>query len=700
MSMPMINIKRWFFADEESKCERRAKTPSPERVSIKSSHVSLESIPWKFCVDYKKPLCLNETLAIIGNVEMLGKWKPENCVVMKEIDNGRWCISVILPRNEEILYRYLVIGIDGKRRKIIRFWETHHPARCIKGSVSSEEEDGRCYDVFGYINGDYQVNRGWVMFHTVIVQLKFFKAPFVVCEHSQTTLLYVKVQPVRVAPKNANKTKVQENESKVLESDTLNTLSGGGETNELKTTFAFTEVVSLNSSSSHFTYQPKFGTPCGPNDMLIFHMTLGNFANTAYVVDFYSYPRKAASDIPPYHFGYVHIFPHQLNNSDGTLTMDIMCASKNQSVGTVMIRYLIIRPLPHDLNMEDTFTRYWNPNWNNMQIGHRGCGKSHWRDRDILRENTVKSIKMAVENGADMVEIDVQLTKDNVPILHHNLCLQFSPSDNIDIQKYDALRFALTENEILQIGKYEKEDGSHNIRIPIKQFTLAQLKAVKVYEPRRAISEPNCSFDTKSNRPFVTLETVLKKTPRDIILNIDVKWPIRLENGNWVDGVIREENMNDYVDAIIEIVLKHAGTRKIIFSAFCPDVAAVLHLKQNKYPVFLLCHGAFAGVQFVDSRGHDLHAAVSFAHVMELQGINVHASHLLEYKGDRTFIQKSGLRLITWGSQNRDADFREKLNSWKLDGIVYDRIDRYLASKDLKGNMAYIELKEEKNKNV
>uniref|UniRef100_A0A1A9Z3Y7 GP-PDE domain-containing protein n=1 Tax=Glossina pallidipes TaxID=7398 RepID=A0A1A9Z3Y7_GLOPL len=696
-------MQRWFFADEESKCERKARTPSPEPVSIKSSHVSLESVPWKFCVDYKKQLCANETLAIIGNIEALGKWKPDHCLAMKEIDSGRWCISVVLPRNEDIYYRYLVIGIDGKRRKIIRFWETHSPARCVKGSVSLGEEDG-CYDVFGYMNGDYHVNRGWVMFHTVIVQLKFFKAPFVICGHNETTLLYVKVHPIRMPPKNANENERRESEHKVIESGALNTLSGGGGggggevSNELKTTFAFTEVVSLNSSSSHFTYQPKFGTPCGPNDMLIFHMTLGNFANTAYEVDFYSYPRKAAKDIPPYHFGYVYILPHQLNKSDGTLTLNMLCGSKNQPVGTVMIRYLVIRPLPHDLIMEDTFTRFWNPEWINMQIGHRGCGKSHWRDRDILRENTVKSIKTAFESGANMVEIDVQLTKDNVPILYHDLCLQFSPSDDSDIRKYDALRFALTEDEILQIGKDEKKDGPNIIRKPIRHFTLAQLRAVKVYEPSRTISEPNCSYDTKSNRPFVTLETVLKKTSRDIILNIDVKWPIRLENGSWVDGVVREENMNDYVDAIIEVVLKHAKTRRIIFSAFCPDVAAVLHLKQNKYPVFLLCHGAFADVQFIDSRGHDLHNAVSFAHVMELQGINVHSSRLLAYKGDRTFVHKSGLRLMTWGSRNRDVDFREKLNSWNLDGIVYDRIDRYYASQDLKGNMAYIELKEDKNK--
>uniref|UniRef100_A0A1A9W9B0 GP-PDE domain-containing protein n=1 Tax=Glossina brevipalpis TaxID=37001 RepID=A0A1A9W9B0_9MUSC len=686
-------MQRWFYADAESKCVKRARTPSPERVCKKSSPISLEDIPWKFCVDYKKPLCSNETLAIIGNIEVLGKWKPKHCLVMKEVKNGRWCVSLMLPRKEDIYYRYLVIGIDGKHRKIIRFWETHYEARCIKYSMSLGEEDG-CYDVFGNINGEYQVDRGWVMFHSVMVQFKFFKAPFVLCEHSKPPLLYVKVQPLRMTQKKTSSNEDPQNEQMLDGSNALNAPSED-DPNELKTTFAFTEVVALKNNSSHFTYQPKFGTPCGPNDMLIFHMTLGNFPNTAYEIDFYSYPRKAASDIPPYHFGYLYIMPHQLNKSNGTLALSIMCGSKNRPIGTVLIDYLVIRPLPHDINMEETLMRYWNPSWINMQIGHRGCGKSHWRERDILRENTIKSIQMAYENGADMVEIDVQLTKDKVPILYHDLCLKFIPSDDIDIQKYDAFHFTLTKDEIFQIEKYKKDSGSNDVRIPLNQFTLAQLKAVKIHVPRRTTSEPNCSLNTKGNRPFVTLETVLKKIPGEIILNIDVKWPIRLENGGWVDCVVRDGDMNDFLDAILEIVLKYAKSRKIIFSAFNPDVATMLNLKQNKYPVFFLCQGAFLKMKHIDPRAHNLDNVVSFAHAMGFQGINVHVNQLLEYKDDFSFIRKAGLHLFTWGTRNRDEEFRRNLNIWNLDGIVYDRIHQYHTSQDLAGNIAYIELKED-----
>jgi glycerophosphoryl diester phosphodiesterase len=48
-----------------------------------------------------------------------------------------------------------------------------------------------------------------------------------------------------------------------------------------------------------------------------------------------------------------------------------------------------------------------------LVVGHRGA-------RYMAPENTVMSIKKALELGADGVEFDVRVTQDNVPVLHHN----------------------------------------------------------------------------------------------------------------------------------------------------------------------------------------------------------------------------------------------------------------------------------------
>ncbi|WP_327353108.1 glycerophosphodiester phosphodiesterase [Streptomyces sp. NBC_01304] len=50
-------------------------------------------------------------------------------------------------------------------------------------------------------------------------------------------------------------------------------------------------------------------------------------------------------------------------------------------------------------------------------VGHRG-------DPYVVRENTVASLRSALAAGADAVEIDVRLTRDDVPVLLHDASLK------------------------------------------------------------------------------------------------------------------------------------------------------------------------------------------------------------------------------------------------------------------------------------
>jgi len=46
-------------------------------------------------------------------------------------------------------------------------------------------------------------------------------------------------------------------------------------------------------------------------------------------------------------------------------------------------------------------------------VGHRGVGEG-------LNENTICAVKKAIDVGMDMVELDVRLTKDRVPVIIHD----------------------------------------------------------------------------------------------------------------------------------------------------------------------------------------------------------------------------------------------------------------------------------------
>ena len=57
-------------------------------------------------------------------------------------------------------------------------------------------------------------------------------------------------------------------------------------------------------------------------------------------------------------------------------------------------------------------------------IGHRGAGASRGKrpKPSVVHENTLLSFETARRRGVSFIELDVQLTRDNVPIVWHDFC--------------------------------------------------------------------------------------------------------------------------------------------------------------------------------------------------------------------------------------------------------------------------------------
>jgi glycerophosphoryl diester phosphodiesterase len=99
-------------------------------------------------------------------------------------------------------------------------------------------------------------------------------------------------------------------------------------------------------------------------------------------------------------------------------------------------------------------------------IGHRGAA-------GLKPENTIASLRAGIEAGADMIEFDVRMTKDNVLVLAHD---------------FHTLR-------------------SHKSAHLITKSTLSELR-------KRTAG---------TDRPIVTLEEALRETFGKVMLNIEVK---------------------------------------------------------------------------------------------------------------------------------------------------------------------------------
>ena len=115
-----------------------------------------------------------------------------------------------------------------------------------------------------------------------------------------------------------------------------------------------------------------------------------------------------------------------------------------------------------------------------------------------IKENTLASMRDAIQHGADMVEFDVQVSKDLVPVVYHEfrLCVQTR----------------------------SKQGGDVMLDIPVKDLSLAELQGLKVHHP----SEKEGGLKSFGNeaeeahQAFPKLEDILVKLDQHCGFNIEV----------------------------------------------------------------------------------------------------------------------------------------------------------------------------------
>lgn len=222
---------------------------------------------------------------------------------------------------------------------------------------------------------------------------------------------------------------------------------------------SFTEVAILNDDDPTFKLQGQFGVEIKKNDMIVFQITVLFPQNIAYLLDFYIYSSRAGDNEPPYHAGFSYLLPTALQSSEGNMILPVT-STKHRPLGELRLDYLIISGLPsYKCDMSISYARHWKKTRSGLDVGHRGSGssfKNKVQNCAEVRENTIASLKNAIEHGADFVEFDVQLSKDLVPIIYHDFHVCISMKKKKDITEQDMLE------------------------LPLKELTLEQLKLLKV----------------------------------------------------------------------------------------------------------------------------------------------------------------------------------------------------------------------------
>jgi len=138
-------------------------------------------------------------------------------------------------------------------------------------------------------------------------------------------------------------------------------------------------------------------------------------------------------------------------------------------------------------------------------IGHRGA-------RAIAPENTLAAIQKAIEYAADEIEVDVRVTDDGIPILHHDPQLGFATERSVLISNtsFDLLRqnkpdLATLEEAIALINRRKPLIIEVKPEVPIKPIiSIVQLylnKGWRIEDFRFASFSINVLFKLRLRLP-------------------------------------------------------------------------------------------------------------------------------------------------------------------------------------------------------
>ncbi|KAJ9595971.1 hypothetical protein L9F63_012864, partial [Diploptera punctata] len=627
---------------------------------------------WQFRVQVAT--LLRESVFVVGNCTELGNWSSCGAVELSsesEPDGETvWSAVVALPSKCEVQFRYF-IGIslepdDDKittKQIVVRRWETNLTPRLIsKHAVTMNSEP----DMFGQYDSNNMVDRGWLTTETV-VQIKLFGDDAIQLwkRKLQGRKIYVKLTPLVLSRKKTLDFIPVEN----LLEESMDTQ----DVTERSDVWPLAEVTVMNEEDSQLQLQEQFGRPFNPEECMIFNISMHSPESVAYMIDYYVYSSRMAEGDPPNHAGFSYVLPGMFNASEGQAVVPIT-SSAHRPIGQLRLDYLVVKPIVgYDCDMSVSYSRIWKKTWHGLDVGHRGLGTSfrmEIAECAEVRENTIASLKNAASAGADLVEFDVQLTKDLVPVLYHDFHVCIAMKRKKQLAEHDMLE------------------------LPVKDLTLEQLQLLKVYHLAEGKVKKERFFDEEleEHQPFPTLQQALECLDPHVGFNVEIKWTMQLKDGSY--ELNHPFDLNMYLDTVLKVVLQHSGTRKIVFSCFHPDICTMLRLKQNKYPVMFLTQGVTVKYpDYRDPRTQTIPMAVYFARSAEILGINVHTEDILRDPRQVQMVMDAGLIMFCWGDDNNSPATIKHLKQLGIHGIIYDKIDVY-SSKEVKESIFLAEARE------
>lgn len=281
-----------------------------------------------------------------------------------------------------------------------------------------------------------------------------------------------------------------------------------------------------------------------------------------------------------------------------------------------------------------------------LVIGHRGSGMNMLQSSDrrmkAIKENSILSFNTAAEFSVDFVEFDVQVTKDDIPVIFHDNFI-FSEDNGV---VYEKRVTELLLSDFLRYGP-QREPGK------VGKSMLRKTKDGRIV-----------NWNVEADDCLCTLKEAFEKVEPSLGFNIELKFDDNI--------VYEQEYLTHVLQAIVEVVFQYAKDRPIIFSTFQPDAAQLVRKLQSSYPVFFLTNG---GTEvYYDVRRNSLEEAVKLCLEGGLQGIVSQVKAVFRNPAAVTKIKESKLSLLTYGQLNNVAEAVYMQQLMGVEGVIVDLV--------------------------
>ncbi|KAG7548749.1 Glycerophosphodiester phosphodiesterase domain [Arabidopsis suecica] len=285
-------------------------------------------------------------------------------------------------------------------------------------------------------------------------------------------------------------------------------------------------------------------------------------------------------------------------------------------------------------------------------IGHRGIGMNVLQSSDRrtrgVKENSILSFNSAAKYPIDFIEFDVQVTKDDCPVIFHDDFIYSEENGIVNESRVTDLSLS----EFLLYGPQKETEK-------IGKTLMRKSKEGKVLK-----------WDVDLDDSLCTLQEAFEQVEQTLGFNIELKFDDQT--------VYEREFLVHVLRSVLQVVSNYAKDRPVIFSSFQPDAAKLVRELQSTYPVFFLTD---AGNEIHnDERRNSLEEAIQVCLEGGLQGIVSEVKGVFRNPAAISKIKESNLSLLTYGKLNNVGEAVYMQYVMGIDGVIVDFVEEIIQS--------------------